>query len=217
MLGAVGEENREDINREREAPEKQRALLSRPDGRELEKRRERAVAVLHDVSHGEIVGEEKISEAAEAQPDEHANGHAGVACALDQQRTARDDRGDAAAESIKSAKECQQQGKRSKQVQRLPPYSKNEERIFGKLIPHPLRMTPIKRRGKTPSPGLSQLLRSGLVAGCDDSVPPGAASYLEAHLACNCSATKRPSGMACPSIRHCAPSLKVSGSGSEPT
>src|SRR2546427_6692935 len=126
MLAAVGEQNGENVNRKQEAPEKQRAFLPRPDGREFKECRERAVAVLHDVGHGEVVGLEKIGEAAEAEPDEHADGHAGVARALDQQRTARDDGGDAAAKGVESAQECQKQGKRSKQVQRLPPNSSGE-------------------------------------------------------------------------------------------
>ena len=87
MLAAIGEQNGENVDREQEAPEQQRAFLPRPDGREFEKGRERAVAVLHHVGHREVVGLEEIGEAAESQPDEHANRHAGVARALDQQRT----------------------------------------------------------------------------------------------------------------------------------
>ena len=121
MLAAIGEQNGKDVNRKQEAPEKQRALLPRPDSRELEKCRQRAVAVLDDVGHGEIVGQEKIGEAAEAQPDEHAYGHAGIARAFDQQRTARNDGRDAATKGIKSAEEGQKQGIRSKQVQLTSP------------------------------------------------------------------------------------------------
>lgn len=46
---------------------------------------------------------------------------------------------------------------------------------------------------------------------------PSATSYFDAYFAFifafACSATKRPSGIACPSTRHCAPSLNVSGKG----
>ena len=111
MFAAVGKQDRKNINRQQEAPEKQRALLARPDRREFEKRRERAVAVLHHVGHGEVVGLKKIRQAAEPQPDQHANRHAGVACALDQQRTPRDDGRDAPAKGIQPAQKCQQQGK----------------------------------------------------------------------------------------------------------
>ncbi len=121
MFVPIGEQRRKNVNRKQETPEQQRALLPCPDGRELEEGRQRAIAVLHHIGHGEIVGEEKVSEAAEAQPDQHANRHAGVARALDQQRLASDDGGDAAAKRVDSAQKCQKQSKRSKQVQRLSP------------------------------------------------------------------------------------------------
>src|SRR5882762_11164955 len=60
------------------------------------------------------------------------------------------------------------------------------------------------------------LLRWVVPAGVGLS-PPGAASYLEAHLACTCSATKRPSEPGCPSTTACDLSLNVSGNGSLPT
>ena len=120
MFAAVGKQNRKNINRQQKAPEKQRALLPRPDRREFKKRRESAVAVLHHVSHGEVVGQKKIRQAAEPQPDKHANRHARMARALDQQRTPRDDRGYAPTKGIESAQKGQKQCKRSKQVQRRP-------------------------------------------------------------------------------------------------
>src|SRR5215472_14068072 len=48
---------------------------------------------------------------------------------------------------------------------------------------------------------------------CVVPVPPGAASYLEAHFAWTCSATNLPSELRCPSTRACDLSTNVSGSG----
>src|SRR4029077_20305897 len=47
--------------------------------------------------------------------------------------------------------------------------------------------------------------------------PPGAASYFEAHFACTCSATNRPSEAGRPSTSAWELSTKVSGRGSLPT
>src|SRR5260370_2127234 len=48
------------------------------------------------------------------------------------------------------------------------------------------------------------------------TVPPGAASYLDAHFACTCSATNRPSSAGRPSTNACDLSTKVSGNASLP-
>src|ERR1700676_1859514 len=59
------------------------------------------------------------------------------------------------------------------------------------------------------------LVRASPPAGA--GVPPGAASYFDAHFACTCSATKQPSAAGRPSTSACDLSTKVSGRGSVPT
>src|SRR5579871_1975257 len=102
MLVPVSEKRRENVDGKQEAPKQQRALLAGPDGGNLEKSWQGAIAVLDHIRHREIVGKEQVGEAAESEPDQNAGGHARVARALQQQRLASDYGGDAAAEGIQT-------------------------------------------------------------------------------------------------------------------
>src|SRR6266851_10301775 len=81
------------------------------------------------------------------------------------------------------------------------------------------RMSAKEPNTSTAIPPLPRLFRvpyRSAELGAAMAVPPGAASYLEAHFACTCSATKRPSSAGRPSTRAWDLSTKVSGSGSLP-
>ncbi len=60
MLSAIGEQNREHVNRKQEAPKKERAFLSGPEGRNLVERRKVAVTVRRHVGDGVVVREKQV-------------------------------------------------------------------------------------------------------------------------------------------------------------
>src|SRR5208282_4265233 len=100
ILMTVGDEYRNDVNSEEEAPKQQRTLLAGPQSGNFIERGEIAIAVGNHVSLREVVAEEQIFEAERADEDQHASGDARLACALNQQRMPRDDGGNAPHERI---------------------------------------------------------------------------------------------------------------------
>src|SRR6185437_7256401 len=111
MFFAICEERDESPYGEQPAPEKQRALLPRPERGEFIPARQRAVAVFDDVSERKIILEEGDDEASYRQRDQKENGHSGVASALDKQRTTRANADNAADESVSGGEKRQNQGK----------------------------------------------------------------------------------------------------------
>jgi hypothetical protein len=65
--------------------------------------------VLDDVRYREIICEEKIFETSDAEDNQNAHGHSGVARAFYQKRIARANGEDSADYSIRRTDECQKQ------------------------------------------------------------------------------------------------------------
>ena len=159
VLMAVGDENGKNVDGEERAPKEERAFLTGPESRDFVEGGKVAVGVRDHVGHREVVREEEILEANGGDENQDTGGYAGLAGALDQEGMARFDGRDAADESINGAHKCEQKRKTAKYIHKLP-------------------RLPL---------GLSHwafymLLCCVALAGAGRS-PPGAASYLEAHLA----------------------------------
>src|SRR2546430_2501067 len=107
----------------------------------------------HHICDGKIIAEEKIFEAECCEENQAAGGHPGLPCALDQQRVARNDRGNASAKCINCADKRQDECKGAEYIHNNPP---------------------IPRRSRAPYIPLRSV---GLAAA--PPLPPGAASYLD--------------------------------------
>src|SRR5205823_10302642 len=130
-------------------------------------------------------------EAERCEENQAASGHPGLPRTFDQQRVTRDNRRNAPAERVNRADKRQDE-------------CKGTEYIHGQFCLSP---------GVSRAPYMP-LFSVGL--GAAPPLPPGAASYLEAHFACTTSATNRPSGPGRPSTRAWDLSTNVSGRGSVP-
>src|SRR5258708_34598735 len=108
MLSAIGEQRRKNINRKQETPKKKRALLARPHSRKFIKMAQIAIAVLAHIGHCEVVGEKKIDQTAESEPDQRADCKAGIARGFDEERAASDDCADSACNCVNRQGESQQ-------------------------------------------------------------------------------------------------------------
>ena len=122
MLLAIQEQREENVDRKQQAPQQQRAFLSRPQSGEFVIKRQGAVAVRGHIGHRKIVGEEEIFKRGDGKGDQSEHRHAGVARALRQQSAARNDPRDPGDEGINGSQESEQQCERTENIQTDSPW-----------------------------------------------------------------------------------------------
>src|ERR1700721_4610458 len=93
---SVGDQYRKNVNRKQKAPEKQRAFLASPQSSNFIKRGEGAIAMGDDVGCGKIIAEEKIFETEGSNKNQATGGDSRLPRTFNEQRMARDDRGNSA-------------------------------------------------------------------------------------------------------------------------
>ena len=96
----VGNQDRENVNRKEEAPEKKRAFLASPQRSDFIKRSECAVAMGDNVCRGKIVTEEEIFQTERGDKNQAAGCDTRLPRALNKKWMAGDDRRDPASECI---------------------------------------------------------------------------------------------------------------------
>ena len=111
MALAIQKQNEKCVDRKQPGPEEQRAFLAGPESGKLIEAGESAIAVLHHIDDGKIVGEEEIFQAADGDRHQDEDGHAGVARALGQQRASCDDACDSRHDRVHRGQESEQQCK----------------------------------------------------------------------------------------------------------